>query len=36
MTRENILRFLRRHEDELTAFAAVTALVGMIALQTLS
>lgn len=36
MTRHNILHFLRRHEDEFTAFAAVTSLVGLIALHALS
>ncbi|MDA0768412.1 MAG: hypothetical protein O3A92_16500, partial [Verrucomicrobia bacterium] len=36
MTRHTILRFLRRHEDDLMSFGAVTFLLLHLALQAIS
>jgi|GEM_PF-3246439 len=36
MTRHTILRFLRRHEDDLISFGAVTFLLLHLALQAIS
>jgi hypothetical protein len=36
MFRHSLLRLLRRHEDDLTAFAAVTFLLGTFVCQAIS
>ncbi len=36
MIRHTLLHFLHQHEDDLTAFAAITALLGLLAHHPLS